>query len=95
MSDEQEGEDDEEDARTLIGSPRSPTFLADETEEGRKQAPPPRRHSHQSSILKGNAKTHMEPVEDEEFLTTKEWGFWEVCAVRTVRRMLASLFLLS
>lgn len=90
----QDVDDDDEDTQTLIGSPPSPEFIDDKNSRGNGHIEHSR-HSRQPSINKGNAKTHLEAIEEEEFLNAKDWGFWEVCAVRTVRRMLASLFLLS
>jgi hypothetical protein len=87
-------DDGDDDAKTLIGSPQSPKYPPEPTgSEGRK--PPFGRHSRNSSIAKQNFMTSLESIEDEEFLNVKEWGIREVCAVTAVRRMLASLFLLS
>ncbi|KAJ9119109.1 hypothetical protein QFC22_003600 [Naganishia vaughanmartiniae] len=94
--DEDEGYDDDEndDAQTLIGSPQSPKYPPNDDGNDRK-LPSFGRHSRNSSLAKQNFKTSLESVEDEEFLNVKEWGIREVCAVKAVRRMLASLFLLS
>ena len=90
-------DDEDEDAQTLIGSPASPAYEDDKNDRVSRHIEDSQRPSRQSSMQKGNSTTHLKSIEEEEeeFLDAKEWGFWEVCAVRTVRRMLASLFLLS
>ncbi|KAJ9103232.1 hypothetical protein QFC21_002655 [Naganishia friedmannii] len=87
-------DDENDDARTLIGSPQSLKDPSDVAVDDGK-LPSFGRHSRNSSTAKQNVKSSLESVEDEEFLNVKEWGIREVCAVKAVRRMLASLFLLS
>lgn len=88
-------DDEDEDTTTLVGSPASPKFVADETEEGGKREHSTGQHDDRNSGMKGIAHSFLKEVDGEDMQDMKEWGFWEVCAVRSVRRMLGSLFLLS
>jgi hypothetical protein len=91
---ETEDVEDDEDTTTLVGSPGSPKFLSDEAEEGGERKGV-QQHTRQNSVMKGDGRSFLKEIDDEDMQDIKEWGFWEVCAVRSVRRMLASLFLLS
>ena len=95
ISEDVDDDEDDEDAKTLIGSPASLEYVDHKSGRLGGYNEHPLRHSRQSSIQKGNSKTHLEVIDEEELVDVKNWGFWEVCAVAAVRRMLVSLFLLS